>query len=330
MSVTLLLVELVKAAFVVIFGMTLAAVLTWVDRRGGGMFQDRVGPERAVFFLPTRLAQALVAGPAVVVAGGVVAWVWFSRAQDAATRDTRAMLFAHLAILMVWVTGLLIAGWVKRHGVRNSVDNFIASLGDPRRMFYGGAVAHGLIVVGSLTLRGTPTGRSLTSFGAAAGPAVFAFAVLLGALYVVNVLSGRKRVGLRVAGLLHVMADGIKSAFKEDFVPRRADRLLHGLAPLISFFPVLVVMAVVPFGDTLCFGVKPDGTLDLLRLLPAVPAEGVCQVGGVPLQVLNVDVGLLFFFAVAGTGVVGAALAGWSSDNKFSLLGGLRGASQMV
>jgi NADH-quinone oxidoreductase subunit H len=62
-----------------------------------------------------------------------------------------------------------------------------------------------------------------------------------------------------------------------------------------------------------------------------VPADGSCAGGyAVPLQVLNVDVGILFFFALAGTGVVGAALAGWSADNKFSLLGGLRAASQMV
>jgi NADH-quinone oxidoreductase subunit H len=56
----------------------------------------------------------------------------------------------------------------------------------------------------------------------------------------------------------------------------------------------------------------------------------MCTAGAVPLQVVNLDVGILFFFALAGTGIVGAALAGWARDNKFSLLGGLRAASQMV
>ena len=82
MSLTFVIVALAKAAFVVIFGMSLAAALTWFDRRGGAMFQDRVGPERAVFFLPTRLAQALVSVPAILVAGGVIAYCWFSKAQE--------------------------------------------------------------------------------------------------------------------------------------------------------------------------------------------------------------------------------------------------------
>jgi NADH-quinone oxidoreductase subunit H len=89
-------------------------------------------------------------------------------------------------------------------------------------------------------------------------------------------------------------------------------------------------MAIVPFGDTLCFGTNQEGVIELGKLLPSVPREGVCVEGAVPLQVVDLNVGMLYFFAIAGTGVVGAALAGWSSDNKFSLLGGLRAASQMV
>jgi NADH-quinone oxidoreductase subunit H len=61
-----------------------------------------------------------------------------------------------------------------------------------------------------------------------------------------------------------------------------------------------------------------------------VPRDGICAEGAVTLQVVDLNVGILFFFALAGTGIVGAALAGWASDNKFSLLGGLRAASQMV
>ena len=61
-----------------------------------------------------------------------------------------------------------------------------------------------------------------------------------------------------------------------------------------------------------------------------VPRDGVCVEGAVKLQVVDLDVGLLYFFALAGTGIVGAALAGWASNNKYSLLGGVRAASQMV
>ena len=62
-----------------------------------------------------------------------------------------------------------------------------------------------------------------------------------------------------------------------------------------------------------------------------MPRRGrVHATGAVPLQVADLNVGILYFFAMAGTGIVGAALAGWASDNKFSLLGGLRAASQMV
>jgi NADH-quinone oxidoreductase subunit H len=65
-------------------------------------------------------------------------------------------------------------------------------------------------------------------------------------------------------------------------------------------------------------------------LLPNVPRDGICTSGAVSLQVVDLNVGILYFFALAGTGIVGAALAGWTGDSKFSLLGGLRAASQMV
>src|SRR5690606_27708651 len=160
-------------------------------------------------------------------------------------------------------------------------------------------------------------------------PAVLAFVIAGGAAYAVYSIRNEPRIGLRLAGLLHPAADGLKTMFKEDFVPPNADRFLHGLAPFISFFPALVVLAVVPFGDTLCFGTT-DGSIDFGALAAVVPQSGVCTEGAVSLQVVDLNIGILYFFALAGTGIVGAALAGWASDNKFSLLGGLRAASQMV
>jgi len=156
---------------------------------------------------------------------------------------------------------------------------------------------------------------------------VLVLSVVFGALYAAYSIRNEPRIGLRLAGLLHPAADGLKTIFKEDFIPPNADKFLHSLAPFISFFPALVVMAVIPFGDTLCFTLK-DG--HLANLMTSVPRVGACTEGAVRLQVVDLDVGLLYFFALAGTGIVGAALAGWASDNKYSLLGGVRAASQMV
>ena len=154
-------------------------------------------------------------------------------------------------------------------------------------------------------------------------------AILAGAVFAALNMKG-ERVGLRLLGLLHPAADGLKTAFKEDIVPLGVDRLMYGLAPWLAFFPSLVVMACLPFGDTLCFGTTPEGGIDITALQMSVPADGVCTAGALKLQVADLNVGILYFFAVAGTGIVGAALAGWASDNKYSLLGGLRAASQMV
>lgn len=125
----------------------------------------------------------------------------------------------------------------------------------------------------------------------------------------------------RLWGLIHIAADGLKMMAKEDFIPRRADRLLHALAPILAFFPVVVTFAVVPFGPTLDFA-----------HLGAVNHNGPLFSGpwATTLQVAAVDVGLLFVLAIAGTGVVGAVLAGAASDNRFSLLGSLRAASQLI
>jgi NADH-quinone oxidoreductase subunit H len=316
-----------KAFFVVMFAMNVAVILTWVDRRQGAVMQDRVGPNRAVIWLPTPLVQALLLLPALAAAGGVI----FLATREAQLPDktTRAILFSHLAILMTWLTGLLIAGRVKSRGARSSFDAWIQGIGDPRRIFYAGLFAHGIVAFAAAVFRDAPFGGTLRDFGFGGGAAVLAAVILFGALYTVYSLHNEPRVGLRLAGLLHPAADGLKTLFKEDHIPPNADRFLHAIAPIISFFPALVVLAVVPFGDTLCFATQGE-KLNLGALVPYVPRDGVCTDGAVNLQVVDLNVGILYFFALAGTGIVGAALAGWSSDSKFSLLGGLRAASQMV
>ncbi len=119
-------------------------------------------------------------------------------------------------------------------------------------------------------------------------------------------------------GLFHGMADGLKLLLKEDFKPLAYDKLAYELGPWLAIVPVLLVFAVVPFG----------GVLDPGRLFPGLAD----WFGGrtYPMQIAPIDAGLLVVFAFSGITIIGAMLAGWSSANKFSLLGALRAGSQLI
>jgi NADH-quinone oxidoreductase subunit H len=119
-------------------------------------------------------------------------------------------------------------------------------------------------------------------------------------------------------GLFHGMADGLKMLLKENFRPKTHDAVGYFLAPFIVFTPVLLVFAVVPFGGTVVPG----------QLIPALASWFGDR--AYPMQIANLDAGLLVVFAFSSLGIIGAMLAGWASDNKFSLLGGLRAGSQMI
>lgn len=125
---------------------------------------------------------------------------------------------------------------------------------------------------------------------------------------------------IMLIGLLHPLADAVKFIWKEDFIPPKADKLLHALAPIISLIPAIAALAVLPFADVLF----------LEHVTEVVPRAGVADATIIPMQVADLNVGILFIFAIAGTGVVGAAIGGYASDSKYSLLGGMRAASQMV
>jgi NADH-quinone oxidoreductase subunit H len=139
----------------------------------------------------------------------------------------------------------------------------------------------------------------------------------------------------RLAGLLHPAADGLKFFTKEDFMPPRADRLLFTLAPIMAMGMVFTLVGTIPFGDTIC---PRDFRVNFPNIFagPAVHRWGICSADPksslfpVDLMAAPLGVGILYVFAMSGQGIIAAAIAGWSSDNKFSLLGALRAASQMV
>ena len=119
-------------------------------------------------------------------------------------------------------------------------------------------------------------------------------------------------------GLFHGMADGLKLLLKEDFKPIAYDQLAYALGVWLAFVPVMLVFAVIPFG----------GMLDPGLLFPSLAD----WFGGrtYPMQIAPIDAGLLIVLAFSGSSIIGAMLAGWSSANKFSLLGALRAGSQLI
>jgi NADH-quinone oxidoreductase subunit H len=114
-------------------------------------------------------------------------------------------------------------------------------------------------------------------------------------------------LGLRVIGLFQPFADAIKMITKEDYIPPFGNKWLHMLAPAVTFMPVLLVFAAIPFG-------------------PPVEIAGRM----VTMQIADIDVGLLYILAFGGLAVYGAVLGGWGSNNKYALLGAVRASAQMI
>ena len=338
MSVVELVFTIIKIVIMLLLCLGLGAALTWNDRRMGAMMQDRFGPNRARLVMPQRLTQVLFAGPALALAAGIAAWGWLTKfpATPAGARSAteRILWTSELAVLIAWVTAALMTAWAvkqaKEGPVGTGVVRWLATrVKDPRRVFYVGLVAHVLPLVVAPLGRGTEWAASIKPSLLIGGPLALAAMCAVSGLLAAGVV-GPQGFKLRLAGLLHTAADGIKMFFKEDFVPRRGDRLLHSLGPVLALLPPLVVMAVMPFGDVMCFGSDGAGGIDWTRIISVVPRDGVCTSGAVPLMVSDIEVGILFVFAMSGTGILGAAVGGWASDNKYSLLGGLRAAGQLV
>jgi NADH-quinone oxidoreductase subunit H len=112
---------------------------------------------------------------------------------------------------------------------------------------------------------------------------------------------GPNRVG--IFGLAQPIADALKLMLKEDFTPAHVNKFYYWLAPACAMAPAMMSLAVIPFGS---------------------------QLWGEPMVVANVNIGVLWVFAVSSLGVYGIVLAGWSSNSKYSFLGGMRSSSQMI
>jgi len=113
--------------------------------------------------------------------------------------------------------------------------------------------------------------------------------------------------GITILGLLHPIADVVKLFTKEDMVPDGANRVMHMISPLIAAVPAIMAFAVIPFGGVYVFG---DTTLNLVGA--------------------DIDWGLLYIFVLGSIAAYGNVIAGWSSNNNWSMLGGLRASAQMI
>jgi NADH-quinone oxidoreductase subunit H len=114
-------------------------------------------------------------------------------------------------------------------------------------------------------------------------------------------------LGFSMTGLFHPIADAIKMLAKEDFIPEGANKIMHTLSPIICVVPALLTFAVIPFGGEYVIGGKH-----------------------IKLVIADLDVGLIFIFAISSLATYGTVIAGWSSNNNWSLLGSLRASAQMI
>jgi NADH-quinone oxidoreductase subunit H len=108
---------------------------------------------------------------------------------------------------------------------------------------------------------------------------------------------------IRILGLGQPIADALKLLLKENFIPREVNKFYYFIAPKLAMVPAILVLAVLPFGSSLF---------------------------GVPMVIADINIGVLYVFAVSSLGVYGIVLAGWASNSKYPFLGGIRSTSQMI
>lgn len=306
----MLVATILKIVFVLGILLTFAPVLVWAERRQSAMMQDRVGPHQGGFPMPRRILDNLPLAALGATGFGAL---------------NLAFALASLVLMLLGLHDITLReSFGSATSALDAAGAFLAAIAYPLWAIaaFGWDLAMSAL---EWVLRAV---GGLSGGGRAGLPRATPGIVLL-ATSVVGVLHlGIGRIlptlfhngRLTAWGLLHPLADAIKMIWKEDFVPPKADKLLHSLAPIIAVIPAFATVAVIPFG--------PPIYVD--HLFTQLPAEGRIDGTAIPLQIANLNIGILYMFAIAGTGIIGAAIGGYSSDNKYSLLGGLRAASQMV
>ncbi|MEQ8821284.1 MAG: NADH-quinone oxidoreductase subunit NuoH [Sumerlaeia bacterium] len=133
---------------------------------------------------------------------------------------------------------------------------------------------------------------------------------------------GPNRVG--PFGLLQGIVDGGKLFLKEDFIPAGADRMLYLMGPPLVVIPAFLAMCIIPWGPV----IEGQALLDLMTFVGM--QNYWSSTANMPLAITNPNIGVLYVFAITSVGVYGITLAGWASENKWSLLGGIRASAQMI
>src|SRR5512147_1093785 len=108
-------------------------------------------------------------------------------------------------------------------------------------------------------------------------------------------------------GILQPIADAVKLIFKEELTPAKADKVIFFVAPIVTMVPSLIIAAVIPWGRSITLGGRE-----------------------ITLYIADINVGVIYLMAIASIAVYGIVLAGWSSNNKYAMLGGLRSTAQMI
>jgi NADH-quinone oxidoreductase subunit H len=216
------------------------------------------------------------------------------------------LLFAALGLSLVGASAgfYLAAAWTG-HGLNGLANWFAGTPGavDPVYYYFGASIAN---VVTLMLVVMMVSGSLLTV-------AERKWSALLQN----RIGANRIRVfGSALGGIPFLIADALKMLTKERVEPTGRTRLLYELGPILAFAPVFALFAIVPVGPA----------LPIQALVPSVVGTTIA----VPLQVATIDAGLIYLFALASLQVYGTSLAGWSSNSKLALLGGVRASSQMI
>jgi len=129
--------------------------------------------------------------------------------------------------------------------------------------------------------------------------------------------TGIPLTNIRIQGLGQPIADAVKLLLKEDFTPAHVKKFYYWIAPALGISAVILTLAAVPFGSTLNFDPFTQWLFNV-------------KFGSIPMVIANLNVGILFIFAISSLGVYGIVLAGWASNSKYPFLGGIRATSQMI